>query len=181
MAALMIRADAFAGKWACWMSQDQDEAAASAHDLVVSALAAHGPVLPAPVGVVFRSRDSVQRWLELHYGALTDAMAFVENRVGARVHVFRRPVEDDRTLGADVGAVAEDALRVLRQCAVATLPLRADKTTGVLLSAALLVEREKWSDLTEEVDAQSTLALGLRFELTGPWPPYDFVQMQLEA
>ena len=160
---------------------DQDGAAASAHDLVVSVLAARGTVLPAPVGVVFRSRDSVQRWLELHYGALTDAMSFVENRVGARVHVFRRPVEDDRALAVEVSTVAEDAVRALKQCAVATLPLRADKTTGVLLSAAFLVERDKWSDLADEIDAQSKLAVGLQFDLSGPWPPYDFVQMQLKA
>ena len=32
-----------------------------------------------------------------------------------------------------------------------------------------------------EVDAQAKLITAVRFELTGPWPPYDFVQMQLGA
>src|SRR5437870_665078 len=63
---------------------------------VVSTFAARAPVLPAPVGVVFRSSDSVRRWLELHYGALTDAISFVQNRVACRVHVLRRAPEEER-------------------------------------------------------------------------------------
>jgi hypothetical protein len=31
------------------------------------------------------------------------------------------------------------------------------------------------------VQEQGRQAPNLRFELTGPWPPYDFIQMQLGA
>ncbi|MDB4914492.1 MAG: Gas vesicle synthesis GvpLGvpF [Gemmatimonadetes bacterium] len=158
------------------ISADDDSAAAQ--NRVISILTARGPVLPAPIGVVFRSGESVERWLELHYGALTDALTFVENRVAARVHVFRQTVDDERT---DMSTIAEECLRVLRTSAVATLPLRAEKLTGVIVSAAFLVEQDKWNDFVLDVDAQSKIALGLRFDLTGPWPPYDFVQMQLQA
>jgi Gas vesicle synthesis protein GvpL/GvpF. len=51
---------------------------------IVSDFAKRGPVLPAPVGVVFKHGDAVQRWLELHYVALSDALSFVDNRVVAR-------------------------------------------------------------------------------------------------
>jgi hypothetical protein len=148
---------------------------------VVAAYSATGPVLPAPVGVVFRSSDSVKRWLELHYSALTEALTFVENRVGGRVHVWRPGETEERDVGADLAAVAAESLRVLRRSAVATLPLRAEKFTGIVLSAAFLVEQELWKDFAAEVDAQAKLAPSVRFELTGPWPPYDFVQMQLGA
>ncbi len=147
---------------------------------VVAEYAARGPVLPAPVGIVFRGNDSVQRWLELHYGALTDALSFVENRVAGRVHIWRS-APDARDASSDVDALAAESLRALRRAAVATLPMRVEKQTGVLLSAAFLVEQEQWKDFIGEVNAQKALATGLRFELTGPWPPYDFVQMQLGA
>ena len=146
---------------------------------VVAAYSAAGPVLPAPIGVVFRSSDAVQRWLELHYGALTEALSFVENRVAARVHMYRPA--GDRDAGADVASIAAECLRALRRSAVATLPLRAEKVGGVLLSAAFLVERDLWKDFASEVDAQAKLSSNIRLELTGPWPPYDFVQMQLGA
>jgi hypothetical protein len=146
---------------------------------VVSAYSERGPVLPAPVGVVFKAEDSVQRWLELHYVALSDALAFVDNRVVGRVHVWRPGPPEDREAGSDLAAVAAESLRTLRRSAVTTVPLRVEKVTGIVLSAAFLVEQDLWKDFATEVEQQGKRAPNLRFELTGPWPPYDFVQMQL--
>lgn len=160
---------------------DPDEAAVARYSDVVGTYSAGGPVLPAPLGVVFRSSDAVSRWLELHYGALTEALAFVENRVAARVHIYRPGATENRDTGIDLAAVAAESIRALRRSAVATLPLRAERVAGVLLSAAFLVERDLWKEFADEVDAQRKLSIGVRVELTGPWPPYDFVQMQLGA
>ena len=146
---------------------------------VVRAYARRGPVLPAPVGVVFKQRDAVQRWLELHYVALSDALSFVDNRVVGRVHVWRPGAPEDRETGSDLAATAAESLRVLRRSAVTTVPLRVEKVTGIVLSAAFLVEQELWKEFATEVAEQGRRAPNLRFELTGPWPPYDFVQMQL--
>jgi hypothetical protein len=148
---------------------------------IVSSFAKRGPVLPAPVGVVFKQKDSVQRWLELHYVALSDALSFVDNRVVGRVHVWRPGAPEDREAGADLAAAAAESLRILRRTAVTTVPLRAEKVTGIVLSAAFLVEQDMWKDFAVEVAEQGKRTPKLRFELTGPWPPYDFVQMQLGA
>jgi hypothetical protein len=148
---------------------------------VVGAYAQRGAVLPAPVGVVFRSRDAVVRWLELHYPSLSDALNFVDNRVVGRVHVWRPGAAEEREAGSDLPAAAAESLRVLRGAAVTTVPLRIEKVTGIVLSAAYLVEQELWTAFAAAVDAQGKRAPNLRFELTGPWPPYDFVHMQLGA
>lgn len=148
---------------------------------VIDAYNQRGPMLPAPMGVVFRSRDAVQRWLELHFVALSDALNYVDHRVAARVHVWRPGEADEREVGADLAAVAAESLRVLRNAAVSSVPLRTEKLTGIVLSAAFLVEGERWPDFSAEVEEQGRQAPDLRFELTGPWPPYDFVQMQLGA
>jgi hypothetical protein len=146
---------------------------------IVGAFARRGPVLPAPVGVVFKQRDSVLRWLELHYVALSDALSFVDNRVVGRVHVWRPGPAEEREAGSDLAAAAAESLRVLRRSAVTTVPLRVEKVTGIVLSAAFLVEQELWKEFAAEVQEQGKRTPNLRFELTGPWPPYDFVQMQL--
>ena len=145
---------------------------------VMRLYAARGAVLPAPVGLVFRSREAVLRWLELHYVALSDALSFVDDRVVGRVHVSRPPEDGDRDPSADLSTAAADGLRALRRSAVATVPLRVEPSTGAVLSAAFLVERETWKDFGARVDEQGTRAPNLRFSLTGPWPPFDFVQMQ---
>jgi hypothetical protein len=146
---------------------------------VVSAFATRGPVLPAPVGIVFKSHEAVERWLELHYVAMSDALSFVDNRIVGRVHIWRPGGAEEREAGSDLAAVAAESLRVVRRAAVTTVPLRVEKITGIVLSAAFLVEQELWDDFAKAVEEQAATAPHLRFELTGPWPPYDFVQMQL--
>jgi len=151
-----------------------------AHDTdIVTAYGRRGPVLPAPLGVSFKHKDAVDRWLELHYVALSNALTFVDNRVVARVHVWGAGAPDERDAGSELATVAADSLRTLRRVAVTTVPLRIEKAAGLVLSAAYLVERDQWKDFSTEVEEQGRRAPNLRFELTGPWPPYDFVQMQL--
>jgi hypothetical protein len=105
----------------------------------------------------------------------------VDNRVAGRVHVWRPGPAEEREAGSDLAAVAAESLRALRRTAVTTVPLRLEKVTGIVLSAAFLVEQELWKEFVSEVEAQGRRAPNLRFEVTGPWPPYDFVQMQLGA
>jgi hypothetical protein len=159
------------------VQEPTDERVARTNE-VISAFTARGAVLPAPVGVVFRSRDAVVRWLELHYVALSDALSFVDDRVEGRVHVWRPGVPADQEAGSDLASAAAEAMRELRRSAVASVPLRTEQITGIVLSAAFLIEQELWKDFASKVQEQSTRMPNVRLELTGPWPPYDFVQMQ---
>ena len=158
---------------------EPDEAAAMRHNDVVMIFAAGGPILPAPVGVAFRNREGVERWLELHYSALSDALSFVQNRVAARVHVTRPVAGEERETSADLVAIASESMRELRASAVATVALRPDQKPGIVQSAAFLVEANAWPQFAAAVEASGRQSTSVRFELTGPWPPYDFVQMQL--
>ena len=86
----------------------------------------------------------------------------------------------EREAGSDLAAAAAESLRALRRPAVATVPLRLETVTGIVLSAAFLVEQELWKELPAPSEERAAGALRCsHFELTGPWPPYDFVQMQL--
>ena len=149
------------------------------HRAVVGSVFSTAPILPAPVGTVFRSRDTLTRWLELHYVTLNDALNFVEDREEARVHIRRmRGKADERDAGADVAAAAAESFRVLRRYAVTSVPLKTEHLTGIVLSACFLVERELWGDFVAAVEEQRLKNPGLAFDLSGPWPPYDFVRMQ---
>jgi hypothetical protein len=89
------------------------------------------------------------------------------------------PTEDVDADDADHVALANECFRTLRRFAVAALPLRPDE--GRLLSGAYLVERGDYGDFEQRVKEQARRAPGLRFQVTGPWPPYDFVRMDLGA
>jgi hypothetical protein len=149
------------------------------HRSIVDAVFQAAPVVPAPVGVVFRGADVLKRWMELHYVSLSGALEFVEDRVAARVHIARADAKaGDEEAGADLAASATEAFRALRRNAVASLPLRLEKVTGLVLSASFLVERDLWKDFLRAVQEQHEAHHKLRFAITGPWAPYDFVRMQ---
>jgi gas vesicle protein GvpL/GvpF len=152
------------------------------HLEVNGALFSGESVLPTPVGTVFRSAEVLQRWMELHYVALSDALAWIEGRSAARVHITRaagRP--DEKEAGSDLAGLAAEVTRSLRRHAVASVPLRNEEITGIVLSAAYLVERGLFREFADAVAACRARHDNVRIELTGPWPPYDFVRMQFGA
>src|SRR5215213_7476109 len=125
------------------------------HRAVVDWLFRRTTVLPAPVGVVFRGADVLKRWMELHYVSLTGALEFVDDRVVARVHIVRADgKDDDLETGSDLAAAAAEAVRALRRHAVATVPLTHEHVTGLVLSAAFLVERELWKSFAAGAEEQ---------------------------
>lgn len=149
------------------------------HRAIVDAVFRHAAVLPAPAGVVFRAPDVLKRWMELHYVSLTDALQFVEDRAAARVHIVRADGRtDELEAGSDLASSAAESLRALRQKAVASVPLRLERVTGLALSASFLIERDLWKEFLNAVDEQRDAHARLRFDVTGPWAPYDFVRMQ---
>jgi hypothetical protein len=132
-------------------------------------------ILPAPCGTVFKSEDHVRRWLELNYVSLVEGIHFVDGRCEVRVHAVEVPADGSETEEPDSVALATEAFRYLRKYAVAALPLRPEE--GRLMSSAYLVERVEHADFEYRVKEQGRRTGKLRFHLTGPWPPYDFVRL----
>jgi len=103
----------------------------------------------------------------------------VVDRVVARVHVVRaESTPDDRETGSDLAAEAAESLRALRRHSVSSVPLRREGVTGLALSSAFLVDRNNWRTFVSATDEQKSLHRMLQFKVTGPWAPYDFVNMQ---
>lgn len=153
-----------------------DAAEVEAHRRVVEPIFTRRPFLPAPVGIVFRSREALIRWLELHYVTLTDGLSFVEGRVGARLHLSRRA--GDGSEKVDVATAAAEIFRTLRHHASASVTLKPRESGGRNASAAFLVERERWDGFLDMITEEARQRPELLFDHTGPWPPYDFVNMQ---
>lgn len=152
------------------------------HLQVIEAVFAQEAVLPSPVGTVFRTDEVLQKWMELHYVALSDALAWVEDRLAARVHITRATGrEGDKEAGSDLAAIAAEVTRSLRRHAVASVPLRSEQVTGIVLSAAYLIERNLWQEFADAVGDERERHHLVAMELTGPWPPYDFVRFQFGA
>jgi hypothetical protein len=167
------------------------------HHQVVSEVFARRTIVPAPPGTVFRSRDALAGWLELHYFTLVGALGFLEDRVAARVTVTRAGdvVSRAAPLDLDAGALTEelhapDALvaeaaepfAALRRDAVSLLVLRADEMGEAAAAyASFLVEAARWPQFEQAVAREEQLRPTMRLQVSGPWPPYDFVRLQFRG
>ena len=167
---------------------------------VLDALFAERTVLPAPPGTVFRGRDALAEWLELHYFTLVEALNFVDGRAVARVTA--RPVADEapprpsalrltptsftgeleiaELAASDVTSRAAEAFAALGREAAAWVVLRTvDGAPSDAAHASFLVDRPRLAAFEQLVAREAARRPGLRLSCTGPWPPYDFVRLQL--
>jgi hypothetical protein len=153
---------------------------------VVEGAFARQTIVPAPFGAVFRGRDSLMRWLELHYFTLIEAVGFVADRAMARVTVGygEEPANTSAmAIDADVlDKAADESFRILRRHAVASLVMSNDAGSAAPSArAAFLIERERWDVFNGIVHEEQKRLREMQVECTGPWPPYDFVRMQFGA
>ncbi len=165
-----------------------DDVSVASYRAMVEGAFVQRSVLPAPFGTVFRHRESLTRWMELHYFTLADALRYLQERQVARIRVTPGlatqswDTREHNVRGADLEVTAFDSFRVLRRQAVAFLPVEvAGRKTEEGAEAAFLVEREQWSAFASAVKEEQKRLPDLRFEQSGPWPPYDFVQLDLNG
>ncbi|MBV9110118.1 MAG: GvpL/GvpF family gas vesicle protein [Gemmatimonadetes bacterium] len=131
-----------------------------------------GDVVPAPAGVVFREEAEVLAFLADTYTSLRSALARVRGRWEYRLHItlVDASLPENKALDLATHIYAE-----LRRLSRAAVPFPRERPR--VLSAALLVERAASETFRDRVDQLSALNAALELDLTGPWPPYDFVSM----
>jgi len=141
------------------------------HQRIVWNASKRDTVLPAPAGVVFKGRRAVIRFLQEQYIPLEEGISLVEGHWEIRLHL--KPSLPEARSGA-----AEAALHVygeLRRYARAAFPFAHEDEH--VLSAAFLVNRGSWLQFMDHAEELGHRHGDLVFDVTGPWPPYDFVRM----
>ena len=86
----------------------------------------------------------------------------------------------ERAMNEKADAYVREIYDHLRDCAIAS---RHNKPIGdkMILNAAFLVERDRAADFDRSVQEIAQRYEGrLRFHYTGPWPPYNFVNIRLK-
>lgn len=143
------------------------------HHRVVDETMRMETVLPAPPGIVFRDRKALLSFLREEYETLDHGLAHVEGHWEVRVHMDppegRAPLPEHRE-------TASRAYVELKRFARGGVPFRVPD--GRVFGAAFLVAREHMPAFVEKAEAlEATLDGELVFDITWPWPPYDFVRL----
>lgn len=168
------------------------------HDVVVRAVHEHNPVLPLRFGTILRDDDGAQRLLADHRAEAADWLDRVDGHrewgVRARQQHPGKPAEvsTEGMSGTEYLAMRRDRLaaaaRVRRDGSTAATALhdalsrhatesvhRTRKSAVPLLDAAYLVP----AGAETAFHAEATSHEELTVEVTGPWPPYSFVRLEL--
>jgi hypothetical protein len=173
------------------------EDAARQHETVLDTLLAATTVIPLRLCTIYRSEEAVREMLAAEHDAFGEALERLAGRTewgvkafrtagdsdrgddgsgGAYMERRRREAEARRRADADVEA-AFQRLAALADEALAN-PLQRRELTGrdeeMILNGVFLVE-----DAAEPAFRATVDELG--YELTGPWPPYNFVKRSIEA
>jgi hypothetical protein len=143
------------------------------HQKVVEAAMRRGTVLPAPFGIVFRGRRQLIHLLQEQYLVLDEGLSFLEGHWELRLHIAPSSGTDDVDL--ELSDLAMQLYSELRRHARAAVPFAAAGRR--LLSAAFLVERTSWIDFVDRAEDLGSAHQEITFDITGPWPPYDFVRI----
>ena len=135
----------------------------------------------------FFSREQVRRRIEAFGQAAAELSAEVASAAEGRSYFARKKLERllDDEVARTTAECAEQAHRRLAACAsdARVNPPQPHELSGrteeMLLNGAYLVAREQEAALRRAVAELSGeyAEVGIAFELTGPWPPYNFVRL----
>lgn len=129
-------------------------------------------VVPMPWGVVFPGPPEVLQFLQEQRGPLTEALALTEGHWEFRLHVGLTESGVERIVPTDV---ATNLYSELRRMARAAVPIPVEDARK--FSAAFLVERSRSRQFVDRLGELGGLHPFLSLDLTGPWPPYDFIRV----
>ncbi len=152
-----------------------DEKDVEVHRRVVRRILEEHDVLPVAYGMVFKGRKNLVVAMSAGYAAMKKAWHVIEGKVELGVKVIRPK-------GFEINGQEEEIKRYMTENLVAisadfkNLNLFSDR---LLLNTAFLVERSKIDDFSERVGALGEAHKDLKINYSGPWPPYNFVDIHI--
>jgi len=183
---------------------------ALAHEEVISEVMKSTTVVPMSFGNVFNSEEDIKVLLESVYDEIKDVLKKVAGKIELGVKAFwdydeimkeikaenqelanleQADYQFQMRIGQEVAQLVDEKkayyiteiIEPLNELAIAS---KENRTVGdrMILNAAFLIER----DVEEEFDVKvneiyERFKDELKFKYTGPWPPYNFINIKLEV
>jgi len=169
------------------------------HERVVENAMREHTVLPLGFGNIFINEDKVKWLLARFYPTLKTHLKRLENKVEVGVKVFydieATKQEVERTSREIKRLREREALKVageraykygveiyetLKNCAEDT-HLMKRIGSDMILNGAFLIHKDKIADFEGELEKVKRLyeGKGLKFQYSGPWPPYNFARIRI--
>jgi len=137
-------------------------------------------VLPVAYGMVFKDKKILLLTMRKAKKAMRKAMKAVDNKVelGVKVVLPKDPVEWNGKTRDECTKECESDFGALKRTAAESKKLRLF-SDRLILNATFLVDRDKMEEFSGAVGGLRDKYSSLKVQYTGPWPPYNFVDIQI--
>ena len=145
------------------------------HRKVVEQVMKGHSVLPVAYGMAFKNKKLLLIAMSVGYKAMKKAMNEVDNRVELGVKLFL-PKENATWDGKE--ECKSVFLETLKKKAVQSKELKLF-SERLILNTSFLIDRDKINDFSSEVEQLGNKYQNIKIQYSGPWPPYNFVDIQI--
>lgn len=154
----------------------ENEEEVKTHSYVVSEIMKKHSVIPVAYGMVFKNKKLVDISMRSGYKAMKKAMKIVDNKVELGVKVIL-PKDFDGGR-QETEQCKSEFVKNLKQIAFDSknLSLFSER---LIMNASFLVEKDKVQAFSDEVERLKTKYDSFKFQYSGPWSPYNFVDIHI--
>jgi hypothetical protein len=146
------------------------------HKTIVSEVMKEHSVLPVAYGMVFKNKKLLSVAMNAGNKAMKKALQAVDNKVELGVKVILP--KDITSWNGSISQCKNDFKETLNEIAsdFKDLKLFSDR---LLLNSAFLVEKDSMDHFSDAVGQLVAQYGDLRTQYSGPWPPYNFVDIHI--
>jgi len=145
------------------------------HDQVVREVMKEHSVIPVAYGMAFKNKKLLLVAMSAGYTAMTKALKVIDNKVELGIKVL---IPKD-TLSRDMlDRFRSDSLSRLTKRSAQWKELKRF-SDRLLLNASFLVDQGRIDDFSEEVNGLKNDMPLMKVIYSGPWPPYNFVDIHI--
>lgn len=133
-------------------------------------------IIPVAYGMVFKNKKLINVSLKVGYKAIKKAMKIVDNKVELGVKVIQP--KDLSEWNGQIEQCRSDFLESLKGISADSkeLKLFSDR---LILNASFLVDKDKIDEFSGEVKQLVNKYKDLKTQYSGPWAPYNFVDIHI--
>ncbi len=153
-----------------------DEEDIKTHTLVVNEVMKKYSVIPVAYGMVFKNKKLVEISMRSGHKAMRKAIKIVDNKVELGVKIIL-PKDFDGDMQKAEQCKSEFS-KSLKQIAFDSKDLNLF-SKRLIMNGSFLVEKDKIEAFSDEVERLTTKYDSFKVSYSGPWSPYNFVDIHI--
>jgi len=137
-------------------------------------------VLPVAFGMVFKSRGVLITTMRKVYGTLKRSLRLTDNKVELGVKALFNEEMNEAEKEEFKKTCEKDFIEILNKIAVSSKQGKLF-SERLAFNSSFLVDRDKIEEFSKAIEKLIDKYKSLKIKYTGPWPPYNFVDIKIMA